>query len=58
MYCKDGKVYVEKEDHCTSCKNFKKAVACPLLEALGLGLVNLEGTMYVYNWVLCKYVRH
>ncbi len=49
MYCEDGKVFVEKEDQCMSCKNFKKGVACPLLQALGLGMVSLEDVMYVTN---------
>ena len=49
MYCEDGKVFVEKEDQCMSCENFKKGVACPLLQALGLGMVSLEGIMYVTN---------
>lgn len=49
MYCYNGSVHVEKEDQCMSCKNFTKGVACPLLEALGLGVVKLEGTMYVTN---------
>ncbi len=40
---------MEKEDQCMSCKNFKKGVECPLLQALGFGLVNLEGVMYVTN---------
>lgn len=49
MYCTDGRVFVEKEDQCITCRNFKKGVACPLLQALGLGMVSLEGTMYVTN---------
>jgi len=49
MYCEEGKVFVEKEDQCISCKNFKKGVACPLLQALGLGMVSLDGIMYVTN---------
>lgn len=49
MYCEDGKVFVEKEDQCISCKNFKRGVACPLLHALGLGMVTLDGIMYVTN---------
>ncbi len=49
MYCEDGKVFVEKEDQCMSCKNFKKGVECPLLQALGLGMVSLDGVMYVTN---------
>lgn len=47
MYLDNGKIYIEKDDQCTSCKNFTKGVACPLLQALGLGVVTLEGTMNV-----------
>jgi len=49
MYCEEGRVFVEKDDQCISCKNFKKGVACPLLQALGLGMVSLDGIMYVTN---------
>jgi hypothetical protein len=59
MYCEEGRVYVEKEDQCMICKNFKKGVACPLLQALGLGMVLLEGTMYVTNCGFFEeYKRH
>jgi len=47
MYCDNGKIYVEKDDQCISCKNFTKGVACPLLHALGLGVVTLDGTLTV-----------
>ena len=47
MYFDRGKIYVEKDDQCISCKNFTKGVACPLLQALGLGVVTLDGTMTV-----------
>ncbi|MFW6275925.1 MAG: hypothetical protein ACOC2M_04770 [bacterium] len=49
MYCEDGRVFVEKDDQCMSCKNFKKGVECPLLQALGFGVVTLEGIMNVTN---------
>ena len=49
MYYFKGSVHVEKEDQCMSCKNFTQGVACPLLEALGTGVVKLEGTLYVTN---------
>ncbi|OGH94929.1 MAG: hypothetical protein A2039_10305 [Candidatus Melainabacteria bacterium GWA2_34_9] len=47
MYYDSGKVYVEKDDQCISCKNFAKGVACPLLHALGLGVVTLDGELFV-----------
>jgi len=49
MYCDKGKVFVEKEDQCITCKNFAKGVACPLLHALGSGVVVLDGEMTVTN---------
>lgn len=49
MYYDKGKVFVEKEDQCITCKNFTKGVACPLLQALGLGVVVLDGVMTVTN---------
>ena len=49
MYYDKGKVYVEKDDQCITCKNFAKGVACPLLQALGLGVVVLDGVMNVTN---------
>jgi uncharacterized membrane protein YqhA len=49
MYYHNGSVHVEKEDQCMTCKNFAEGVACPLLQALGMGLVSLEGTLYVTN---------
>ncbi|OGI01932.1 MAG: hypothetical protein A2Y25_02900 [Candidatus Melainabacteria bacterium GWF2_37_15] len=59
MYCDGGKVFVEKEDQCMSCKNFKKGVECPLLQALGFGVVTLEGTLYVTNCgFYSEYKRH
>lgn len=49
MYYYDGSVHVEKEDQCMTCKNFAEGVACPLLQALAMGLVTLEGTLNVSN---------
>ena len=49
MYYYNGSVHVEKEDQCMTCKNFAEGVACPLLQALAMGLVTLEGTLYVSN---------
>lgn len=49
MYYFEGSVHVEKEDQCMTCKNFAEGVACPLLQALAMGLVSLEGTLYVQN---------
>lgn len=59
MYYADGNVYVEKEDQCISCKNFAEGVECPLLQALAMGLVTLEGMLNVTNCGFYKeYVRH
>ena len=49
MYYFEGSVHVEKEDQCMTCKNFAEGVACPLLQALAMGLVSLDGTLYVRN---------
>ncbi|MEI7475377.1 MAG: hypothetical protein WCK67_11440 [bacterium] len=49
MYYQDGVVFVEKEDQCTCCKNYNHGVACPLLHALGLGVVTLDDVMTVSN---------
>ena len=49
MYFYEGSIHVEREDQCMTCKNFAEGVACPLLQALGMGLVSLEGTLYVTN---------
>lgn len=49
MYCDDGKIYIEEDDQCTDCKNYLEGVSCPLLTALGLGVVNLEDSLVVTN---------
>jgi len=49
MYYYNGSVHVEKQDQCMTCKNFTEGVACPLLQALAMGIVSMEGTMYVTN---------
>ena len=49
MYCIDYVVYIEDDDQCLSCDNYARGVACPLLEALGQGVVYLEGSLTVTN---------
>lgn len=49
MYCIDNIVYIEDEDQCLTCENYAKGVACPLLEALGEGVVYLEDSLTVTN---------
>lgn len=49
MYYDKGQIFVEKQDQCMSCKNFTSGVACPLLHALAIGVVTLEGVMNVSN---------
>ena len=49
MYYYNGSVYVEDEDQCQTCTNFAQGVACPLLQALGMGIVVMEDNMYVTN---------
>ena len=54
MYYLDGSVHVENDDQCMTCKNFTNGVACPLLQALGMGLVTLEDEMTVIN---CEFYK-
>ena len=49
MYCIDDTVYIEDEDQCLTCENYSKGVACPLIEALGQGVVYLEDSLTVTN---------
>lgn len=45
----DGTIHIEPDDQCYSCEYFLKGVTCPLLEALALGVVNLDGDVMVRN---------
>ena len=49
MYCIDYTVYIEDDDQCITCENYARGVACPLLEALGQGVVYLEDNLTVTN---------
>ena len=49
MYCDEGTVFIEDDDQCLTCENYARGVACPLLEALGEGIVSLEDSMVVTN---------
>lgn len=49
MYCMNETVYIEDDDQCLTCDNYAKGVACPLLEALGQGVVYLEDSLTVTN---------
>lgn len=49
MYCNDYTVYIEDDDQCLTCENYARGVACPLLEALGQGVVFLEDNLTVTN---------
>lgn len=49
MYCVDDIVYIEDDDQCISCENYARGIACPLIEALGLGVVYLEDNLTVTN---------
>ena len=42
-------VHIEESDQCFSCEYFRKSVACPLLEALAVGVATLEGEVLVKN---------
>jgi hypothetical protein len=55
----DGAVHIETEDQCFTCEHFVRGVSCPLLEALGVGVVNLEGDVIVRNCGFYKeFKRH
>ena len=59
MYYYNGSVYVEDDDQCGTCSNFNQGVACPLLQALGMGLVVLKDSMAVINCGFYKeFKRH
>lgn len=45
----DGCIHIETDDQCYSCEYFVKGVSCPLLEALALGVVELNGEIEVKN---------
>ena len=49
MYCDDGKIYIEDDDQCMDCKFYAEGVSCPLLTALGIGVVYLEDSLTVTN---------
>ena len=59
MYCEDGRVFIDDDDQCIDCKNYAEGVACPLLIALGLGVVYLENSLTVTNCGFFeKFERH
>lgn len=45
----DGAVHIEPDDQCFTCDYFARGVSCPLLEALGLGVVSLDSEITVQN---------
>lgn len=49
MYCENGSIFIEDDDQCIDCKNYAEGVSCPLLTALGLGVVLLEDSLTVTN---------
>lgn len=49
MYTEDNEVFIENDDQCITCDNYARGVACPLLEALGQGVVYLEDSLTVSN---------
>jgi hypothetical protein len=55
----DGSIRIEEDDQCYTCQYFCKGVSCPLLEALGLGVVALDGEVQVKNCGFYKeFKRH
>ena len=49
MYCVNYEIFIEDNDQCNSCEHYKKKIACPLIEALGQGVVFLDSDMSVTN---------
>jgi hypothetical protein len=59
MYVEDGVVRIDPDDQCASCQYFLKGVSCPLIEALGVGIVSLEIEVSVTNCGFYKeFKRH
>jgi len=59
MYCSDGNIYIEDDDQCIDCENYAQGVSCPLLTALGLGVVYMEDSLTVSNCgFFKKFERH
>lgn len=59
MYCENDRVFIEDNDQCIDCKNYAEGVSCPLLTALGLGVVCLEDSLTVTNCGFFeKFERH
>jgi hypothetical protein len=55
----DGKVFLEEEDQCYSCKYVKESTLCPLLEALAAGVAHLNSDILVKNCgFYVEYKRH
>ncbi len=58
MYADDS-IHIEKTDQCYTCEHFLKGVMCPLLEALALNVVELNGEVTVQNCGFYKqFARH
>lgn len=59
MYYNDGEVRIDEEDQCITCEKFVKGINCPLIEALGLGVVFFEDELLVTNCGFYKeFKRH
>ena len=59
MYYYNGSIHIEEEDQCITCQNFNEGIACPLLQALALGMVKLEDSLCVTNCGFYKeFIRH
>ncbi|MEB3245691.1 MAG: hypothetical protein VKJ06_06880 [Vampirovibrionales bacterium] len=59
MYVEDNIVRIETDDQCNTCAYFLRGVTCPLIEALGSGIVTLEIEVNVTNCGFYKaFKRH
>ncbi len=49
VYTSNGKIFIESDDQCMNCTNYVRGVSCPLLTALGLGVVYIENSLKVVD---------
>lgn len=55
----DQNVHIEEDDQCFTCQHFLRGISCPLLEALGEGVVSLDGDILVRHCgFYIKFERH
>lgn len=59
MFYENNEVRIDENDQCITCENFAKGVNCPLIEALGMGVVFFDEELLVTNCGFYKeFKRH